>query len=79
MNERRIVFLADFRWKPTPQTARVFKAGETAFVPLLCAEMAIAKGKARPSDLAGPPAGIAAMIGRTVRKRAPRKRTDAGE
>lgn len=81
MNEtgRRIEFTDDFAFKPTPQVTQVFRKGQVAFVTTACAEKAIAKGKARATDLPAPPAGIAATIARTARKRAPRKRTNGGD
>ena len=77
MDGRRIEFTTDFRWKPTPQTAQMFKAGQTAFVTLACAQAAVAKGAARVTDLPAPPSGIAATIARKPRKRVPRKRANA--
>jgi hypothetical protein len=78
MDGRRIRFTEDFSFKPEPRVTQVFKKGTVAFVTLACAEKAIAKGKAVATDLPAPPAGIAATIARTARKRAPRKRANAG-
>ena len=70
---RRVRFLADFDYKPTPQTTIAYKAGQTEFVRRECAERAIALGKAEPVDLPAPPAGISG----TIAKRQPHSRKKA--
>lgn len=39
-------FTADFDWKPRPQVTQAFLAGQERNVTTLCAEAAIAKGRA---------------------------------
>lgn len=73
---RHLRFTADFRYKPTPQSAINYKAGQVAFVRLACAERALAAGKAEVVQ-AEPADGMAATIGK--KKRAPRKRVDVGK
>lgn len=69
---RRVRFVADYDYKPTPSTTIAYRAGTVAFVRLECAERAIRLGRAEPVDLPAPPAGIAA----TIRRRSRRKKAD---
>jgi hypothetical protein len=62
---RRIRFIRDFDYHPTPQVTIAYKAGMTEFVRLECAEQAVAKGAAEHVSVAGIPSGLA----RTVRRR----------
>lgn len=68
----KVRFTADFDWKPTPQTTIAYRAGDEKVVTKECADMAIAKGKAVPTDTA-PAHGIAATIAAKSR----RKRSNA--
>lgn len=69
----RVKFLADFDWKPTPQTTIGYRAGQMVLVTTPCAEKAIALGKAERVDLPAPDAGVAATIAKKTR----RKKSDA--
>jgi hypothetical protein len=48
-------FTSEFRWKPTPVSAKVYPAGWIENVPRACGEAAIAAGKAEPTDREGVP------------------------
>jgi hypothetical protein len=68
---RRIRFLVDWDWKPSPMATIAYRAGQTYYVTMACAEKAIALGKAEPVVGAGaPPAGIGATLARKRRKKA---------
>lgn len=70
-NGRRIRFLVDWDWKPSPMATIAYRAGQTYYVTMACAEKAIALGKAESAVGAGaPPAGIGATLARRRRKQA---------
>lgn len=72
LSGRRVRFLVDWDWKPSPMSTIAYRAGQVAFVRLECAAKAIALGKAEPVETADPPAGIGATIAaRTRLKRKP--------
>lgn len=64
----RVRFLADFDFKPSSQVTMAYRRGEEKLVTTPCAEAAIGKGKAELIDTAEP-AGIAATIAKTPRRR----------
>lgn len=68
---RRVRFLVDWDWKPSPMATIAYRAGQVKFVRLECAEKAIKLGKAEPVDTPEPPAGISATIAAKTRKRKP--------
>lgn len=68
---RRIRFLVDWDWKPSPMATIAYRAGQSYYVTLACAEKALAQGKAEPvTGPDAPPAGIGAAIARKRRKKA---------
>lgn len=74
-NGRRIRFLTDWDWKPSRMATVAYKAGHVAYVTKVCAEKALALGKAEPVKVAGsPPAGIRSSI---AKKRAKKDTPDA--
>jgi len=68
VSERRIRFLADYDYKPTPGTTIAYKAGWSGLVRKECADRAVELGKAERVTVAGPPAGIAATVARKGRR-----------
>lgn len=67
--DRRIRFLADYDYKPTPGSTVAYFAGWSGLVRKECAERAVALGKAEYVAVAGAPAGIAATIARKRRRK----------
>lgn len=68
---RRIRFLVNWDWKPSPMATVAYRAGQSYYVTMACAEKALRLGKAEPVKGAGaPPAGIRATIARKRRKKA---------
>lgn len=71
LSGRRIRFVENWDWKPSPMATIAYRAGQTYFVRLECAEKALRLGKAVAVETGGPLAGIAA----TIAKKAGPKRT----
>jgi hypothetical protein len=68
VNERRVRFLADYDYKPTPGSTVAYKAGWAGLVRKECADKAVALGKAERMTVTGPPSGIAGTIARRGRR-----------
>ncbi len=68
-NERRVRFLANYDYKPTPGSTIAYLAGWTGLVRKECAERAVALGKAEYVAVAAAPSGIAATIARKRRRK----------
>jgi hypothetical protein len=66
---RRVRFIADFDYKPSPLVTMAYKTGTIEYVRKECAEQAIKLGRAVPHELPAPPAGIAATIAKKPRRR----------
>lgn len=66
--QRRVRFLTDYDYKPTPGSTVAYRAGWSGLVRKECAERAVALGKAEYVAVAAAPAGIAATIARRRRK-----------
>lgn len=64
---RRIRFLVDWDWKPSRMSTIAYRAGQTHYVTMACAERAVALGKAEPVTISDPPAGIRSTIARKRR------------
>jgi len=67
---RRVRFIKDFDYLPKPSITIAYLAGQVAVVRLECAEKAIAKGVAVPTQEVIPNAGVAARIASKVKKNA---------
>lgn len=67
--DRRIRFLADYDYKPTPGSTVAYKTGWSGLVRKECAERAVALGKAEYVEVSVAPAGIAATIARKRRRK----------
>lgn len=66
---RRVRFLVDWDWKPSPMATISYRAGQVKFVRLECAAKAIALGKAELVETEEPPAGISATIAAKARRK----------
>lgn len=69
--DRRVRFIEDWDYKPSPQVTLAFKAGDVKLVTAACAEKAIRLKKAEPTLLKPPNAGIAAKIAAKTTKGLP--------
>jgi hypothetical protein len=67
--ERRVLFTADFDYKPAAGTTIAYRAGYAGLVRKECADWAIALGKAEYVTVAGAPSGVAATIARKRRRK----------
>lgn len=68
IEERRVKFLVDYDYKPSPRVTIAYKAGDTRLVHLACATRAVKLGKAEYVTVKGPSQGIAATIARKVKR-----------